>query len=239
MLIAQSRHRTKLARQKKRHVLTVQTKKLQSILQTLPDSYWTPELKDFIFQSLINALKQQLELSPSQRVFLQNDIDLYSSQRHHQKNRIDNVFANAGNIDMTTANLYKSLLRTIHKFVQESYQHKRIGHTEAEKMIEQAESKLVEASCDFYSCRGRWHIKNKQFREARNLYQKAIDNLLRSKFADQYSQQQIIFEQKLKEIQVLWREHTAERQETNNNTLQRNFDSWEEENRWQQKQDYD
>jgi len=238
MLIAQGKHRTKLARQEKITQLSTQIKRMQNTLRTLPAKYWTEELQDFIFQSLITAYKQSIEINPKQKEYLQSDMQLVINQRQQIKN---NKQTSNNAIEYDKVNLYRSALKTLHSYIQHCYNVKRIPSSMAESLIEQSEIKMLEATCDFYSHAADNSVSKDAYREAHSHTQKAIEFISKSKHKEKFNQQSIELSNSLKDIQIKWREHTAEKNKnTNPNSLSQTLDALDQnEGQWEQKQDYD
>ena len=236
MLIAQGRYRTKLARREKLAQLSMQIKRLQNALSTLPTRYWTIELRDFILQSLITAYKQSIEINPSQKEYLQSDMQLIINQRQNiKKNDQENT-----DIDFDKVNLFLSTLKTLHTYIQDSYTFKRIPSSQATTLIEQTEMKMLEATYDFYINAAKQNLNKEKFKEANNHSNKAVDAINKSKHKEKFNQQSIEFTNFIAEIKVKWREfNSANNKSATSNSLSENIDALDAENQWQQKQDYD
>ncbi|BCE00660.1 hypothetical protein [Marinicellulosiphila megalodicopiae] len=239
MLVAQGKHRTKLARQAKIAELTTQIKRLQNTLRTLPGKYWTVELRDFVFQSLITAYRQCIEIHPSQKEYLQSDMQLIINQRQQFKN---NPQSQSSEVEPSKVNVYRSALKSLHSYTQDSYTLKRIPNSMAESLIEQIEVMMLEAIYDFYIHNAKQNLEAEKYREAHNQSQKAIEAISKSKHRDQFKQHSIELNNFISDIQTTWREYTAERNQASlaNNSLSQSLDSLEDDqDTWQQKQDYD
>ncbi|MCJ8311811.1 MAG: hypothetical protein HRU38_06080 [Saccharospirillaceae bacterium] len=236
MLIAQGRHRTKLARQAKLAQLSEQIKRLQNTLSTLPPKYWTQELRDFIFQSLITAYKQSIEINPKQKEYLQSDLQLVINQRQQTKNNNQTDTT----VEHEKVNLYRNALRTIHSYIQDSYSVKRITSSLATHLIEQTEIKMLEATCDFYINAAKHNLDKEKYKEAHSHSQKAIDAISKSQHKEKFSQQNIELINFIKEIQTKWREFNAENNKSaTSNSLSENIEAMNDGEQWQKKQDYD
>jgi len=237
MLIAQGRHRTKLARKEKLGQLNTQIKAMQSTLRILPTKYWTPELRDFIFQSLINAYKQCIEINPTQKEYLKSDLQLVINQRQQIKNNNHTTTP----VEHEKVNLYRNALKSMHTYIQGCYNAKRITSSLASSLIEQTEVKILETTCDFYINAAKHNLENGKFKEAHSYSQKAVEAISKSKHKDNFNQQSIEFSKFTTEIKEKWREYNSVHSKSaTSNSLSQNLEALDsDEEQWQQKQDYD
>lgn len=204
MLIMQSRHRQLAAARDRLHALATQYRKLNNMLRTLPSSYLTPELKDFLYQALLQNLHAQLKLNSDQKALLQSDIDLLNAERTATRNKGSTALV-PGPTSADEASVHRQTLKSLHMFVQRNYDAGRLNAANAEKLIHQVEYKLTDTAVDFFRQRGQQTEKAKNYREARIAYQKALDAIHSSKQAALFKQEEISLRKRLDDVVSKWR----------------------------------
>ncbi|MHA7879098.1 MAG: hypothetical protein ACX931_04855 [Saccharospirillum sp.] len=239
MLIMQNRHRQMAAIRDRLHALSTQYRKLNNTLRTLPSSYLTPELKDFLYQALLQNLHAQLKLNPDQKSLLQSDIDMLSAERVATRNKGSTVLV-PGPTSADEASVHRQTLKALHLFIRRNYDAGRLDAGSAEKLLHQVEYKLVDTAVDFFRQRGEQTEKARNYREARIAYQKALDAIQTSKQAALFKQEEIGIRKRLDDVVRKWRAQRAQLSQGHAAKLAEDMGSLiEDQESWKKKNVYD
>jgi len=239
MIIVQTRHKNAVRKRERLIQLSTQIKKLQNILRSLPPHFLTPELKDFIFDTIIYNYQKSIEMNPSNVKYLKSDLEQVTIQRQQHKQQKPNT-TTSPIMDSNKANLARSTLKALHGFLIDSYKAKRINGKIAEKLIHHTEYKLLETAIEFFVTKAESGLANHNFNEARGLYQKAADTISKSKHKANFQQELIAYHNRAKEIQVQWREHNSAMNQGRDKQQSEDFDKWDkEQDEWKVRHDYD
>lgn len=231
MLFVQARHKINMARVQKINALVAQNKKLQHILRTLPPQYMTKEMKDFIYQVIIQNYKQILIYKPENPEYVRSDIEQLRKER--EKSQFAPKPKGPAQINsIESANMVRTTLKTLFDAVKEAYASKRIVGNDAERLIQQIEARMMNAAIQFYEAQINLFKKNNRLTEAAGYARKMLDLLSKSKRNELYKEQTIRAENLLSsiksEMEANNSEKRAERAEQMENSLDQFADSGED-----------
>ncbi|TCS41993.1 hypothetical protein [Reinekea marinisedimentorum] len=238
MLISQSNHRARKARNEQINQLQLQQRRLNNLLRSLPASYLSVELRDFIYQALQQNLKSQITLARSSKEHLISDLEQVSAERLRVR---DNPPA-AETLKLTAdqASLYRGLLKSLYQFIRRNYETGRLNKDHAEKIINQVELKLIETAVDYFTLIGGEFHAEQKYRQARNAYQKALDAIEGSIYSSRFKQQTVKLRNELNKLVDEWRENRDVVSKAASEKLAGGFESFvEEQDSWKKKQDYE
>ncbi|WP_196157707.1 hypothetical protein [Reinekea sp. G2M2-21] len=187
MLVSQSRHKALEARNNQIKMLMLQQRRLQNLLRTLPNSYLSPELRDFLYQALLQNLKSHMALVPDKNDLLKEDYRQIAEERERVK--MNPPPATNEFISADQASIYRGLLKSLNEFIRRNYETGRLKKDHAEKMIKQVQIKLIETAVDFFLLTGKEFKAQGKFRQTRNAYQKALDTIENSAYANEFKQE--------------------------------------------------
>ena len=239
MLIMQAKHKQMAAARDRLHALSTQYRKLNNTLRTLPTSYLTPELKDFLYQALLQNLHAQLKLNPDQKSLLLSDIEQLTAERVAMRNKASSVLI-PGPTNADEASVHRQTLKSLHLFIRRNYDAGRLNAASAEKLMHQVEYKLIDTAVDFFRQRGQQTEKAKNYREARIAYQKALDAIQTSKHAALFKQDEIGLRKRLDDVVSKWRAHRAQLSKGQSAKLAEGVGSLiEDQESWKKKNVYD
>lgn len=173
MLISQSNHRARKARNEQINQLQLQQRRLNNLLRSLPASYLSVELRDFIYQALQQNLRSQITLARTSKERLSSDLEQITAERARVR---DNPPATETvRLTAEQVSLYRGLLKSLYQFIRRNYETGRLNKDHAEKIINQVELKLIETAVDYFTLTGAELHAEQKYRQARNAYQKALD----------------------------------------------------------------
>jgi hypothetical protein len=238
MMVSQARHKALEAKNQRTRTLGMQKKRLNNLLRSLPPSYLSIELRDFLYQAIIQNLKTQAALMPEKNELLNTEIAELVAERERVK-----THPIKGQNELLTADqtsVYRGLLKSLYQFVRGNYETGRLNKDHAEKMLKQVEIKLVETAVDFFSLSAKSFLKDKKYREAKNAYQKAISAIDESKHKDQFNQQFMKLRNALNKLIDDWRNSREEFSKQNAEKLANQMeDLVDDQDSWKKKQTYD
>ncbi|MBU2862970.1 hypothetical protein QWZ13_10135 [Reinekea marina] len=238
MMVSQARHRALESKNNRARSLVLQKKRLNNLLRTLPGNYLSAELRDFLYQAIIQNLKTQLTISTYKTEELQLEIDELTTERQQVKSRP--VKAPSVLLTPDQTSIYRGLLKSLYQFVKGNYQTGRLNKAHAEKMLQQVEIKLDETAVEFFELSAKAFLKEKRYREAKNAYQKALSTIDESKHKDQFKQQQVVIQSSQNKLIEDWRES---REESSKQSTAKLADQMEhmvdDQDSWKKKQSYD
>lgn len=205
MLVMQNRHRNRALIREQLQNLNTQYRKLNSALRSLPESYLSPELRDFIYQALLQNLSAQLRLNPTQKKFIESDYQKLTEERTHSRQLTPE---DTGSIKVSSeeANLYRQTLKSLYLFIRRNFETGRLNRVDAEKMLFQVELKLVETALDYFKTRGHNAFSARNYREARVAFQKAVDTIGASRHRELFKQEEIELRNQLNRTVEEWRQ---------------------------------
>ncbi|WP_320826925.1 hypothetical protein [Reinekea sp.] len=187
MMVSQGRYKALEARNNKIKLLTLQQRRLQNLLRSLPANYLSPELRDFLYQALLQNLKSHSDLVPDKNTLLKDDYQQLKTERERVKQNppapID-ILMSADRVS-----IYRGLLKSLYQFIRSNYETGRLKKDHAEKMIKQIEIKLVETAVEFFTLTGKEFRQQGKFRQTRNALQKALDTIEESSYGPQFQQE--------------------------------------------------
>lgn len=238
MLISQSNHRARKARTEQIQQLQLQQRRLNNLLRSLPVSYLSVELRDFIYQALQQNIRSQITLSRERNDYLTSDLEEITAERERVRKNPP-----AGKVDKLSpekASLYRGLLKSLHQFIRRNYETGRLNKEHAEKIIAQVELKLIETAVEYFTLTAADLYAENKYRLARNSYQKALDAIEGSVYAAQFKQQTVKIRNELNKLVDEWRESREVVSKAASEKLAGGMESFvEEQDSWKKKQDYE
>lgn len=203
MLVSQSRHRALEARNNQIRMLTLQQRRLQNLLRSLPSSYLSVEMRDFLYQALLQNIRSHMDLVPDKNELLKSDFDEIADERARVKTNPPPASKDILTADQ--ASVYRGLLKSLYQFIRRNYETGRLKKEHAEKMIKQVEMKLVETAVDFFTLTANELRSQNQYRQTRNAYQKALDTIEESPYSAQFKQESVKLRGNLNAVIEEWR----------------------------------
>lgn len=239
MVFAQIRHKHHAQSREKLMHLSTENKKLQALLRSLPGNYLSLELRDFIYRTLISNYKQMLSLDKGNSKFLQSDLDDVIAQRKAlHAGTLPIQGESLTNIEQ--ANSARAGLKALYQYIKIAFEHKHLTKTEAQSLLDEIESRLVETGADFFAARAELSLRQKRYREAMSLWRKAMETYSKSRLAGQYQQKISEARSRIRYIQNEWKEANRERSEEQAKVMQEKMDAWTaEQDQWKKKHLYD
>lgn len=238
MMITQGRHRHQAAVREQLQSLNTQYRKLNNVLRSLPDGYLSTELRDFIYQALLQNIRVQVKLKPDQEKYLINDYEQLTIERTQAK--LHPPKGQMPNLAPEEINLHRHTLKALYLFIKRNYE---TGHMEkgaAEKMLAQVEIKLVETAVRFFSSHGDQCLRNKNYQEACRAYQKGMDTITASRHASAFKQEEVLMRSQLNTTKQEWQEYRQERSSMQAEKLAEDMESMvEDQDSWKKKNVYD
>jgi len=226
MLFVQTRHKMNMARVQKINALVAQNKKLQNILRTLPPQYMTKEMRDFIYQIIIQNFKQILNLKPENPKLVRSDIEQLTSER--EKSRLNPKDVGPAQINsIESANMVRTTLKSLFSTVKEAYADKRIVGSDAERLIQQIEARMMNAAIQFYETQISLYRQNSRFTEAVSFARKMIELLSKSKRKELYKEQIIRAESVLQEVKAQMEANNSEKREQRKEKMENQLDRFD------------
>jgi hypothetical protein len=204
MLIAQGRHKSMAAKKELLQNLLNQQRKLNNLLRGMPVSFLSPELRDFIYQALLQNIKAQIPLTPDKAKLLEEDFQELAQERARIRKKPPSAVA--PRLSSEETNLHRQTLKSLFLFIKRNYDSGRLNKSDADKLLSQVEYKLVETALDYFKSRADLAMNSKHYREARVAYQKAIDTIATSRQASLFKQEEIELRTRLQQIIDAWRE---------------------------------
>jgi hypothetical protein len=184
MLVSQARHKALVARNDKIKKLTLQQRQVQNLLRSLPANYLSMELRDFLYQAVLQNLKSHAELIPDRSMFLREDYDQLAAEREQVK--LDPPAPITILMSVDQASIYRSLLKSLHQFIRNNFATGRLEKAYAESLLKQVALKLVETAVDFFTLTAREFRKKNKYRQTTHAFQKALDTIKDSPFANEF-----------------------------------------------------
>jgi hypothetical protein len=238
MLISQSRHKALEARNNQIRMLTLQQRRLQNLLRSLPSNYLSIEMRDFLYQALLQNLKSQMSLLPDKNDLLKDDYSQIAEERERVKANPPPMSKDILSADQ--ASVYRGLLKSLYQFIRRNYETGRLKKEHAEKMIKQVEIKLVETAVDFFTLTAQEFLTQKKFRQTRNAYQKALDTIEESPYSGQFKQDSVKIRAKLNSVVDEWRSsREVDSQAASQKLAGEMEDLVDDQDSWKKKQTYE
>ena len=238
MMISQSKHKALAAKNNQLRMLNQQQRRLQNLLRSLPENYLSPELRDFLYQAILNNLKSFISLQPEKSAMLKEEYDTLSREREQMKANPPKGSNQLLSADQTSA--YRGLLKSLYEFIRRNYQTGRLTKEHAEKMIKQVELKLVETAIDFFTTTAKDLIAQNKAPQARNVYQKALDTIEKSPHSAQFKQDGMKIRAEMEKATEAIRAIREQRAEAESAKLADQMESLaNEEESWKKRQTYD
>ena len=238
MMIAQGRHRHQAAVREQLQNLNTQYRKLNNVLRSLPEGYLSAELRDFIYQALLQNIRTQVRLKPDQEKYLVSDYEQLSAERAHAKQNPPKT--EMPSLAPEEINLHRHTLKALFLFIKRNYETGHMEKAAAEKMLRQVEIKLVETAVRFFSSRGEQCRQTKNFQEACRAFQKGIETISGSRHAGEFQQEAMAMRGQLDSAKEQWRDY---RQEMSSNQAEKLAEGMEklaeDEDSWKKKNVYD
>ncbi|EAR08555.1 hypothetical protein [Reinekea blandensis] len=238
MLVTQSRHKALEARNNQIRLLTLQQKRLNNLLRTLPSSYLSVELRDFLYQAMLQNLKTHIDLVPDKNDLLKEDYQQLMQER-------ENARANPPkpSKDMLTADqasIYRGLLKSLYEFIKRNYETGRMKKEHAEKLLKQVQIKLIETAVDYFTLIADENRRQDNFRQTRNAYQKALDTIAESPYESQFRQETVNIRSKLNQVVEDWRQSRESLSKAASEKLAGEMESLvDDQESWKKKQTYE
>lgn len=238
MLIAQGRHKALAANKEQLQNLLNQQRKLNQVLRGLPPSYLSPELRDFIYQALLQNIKAQIPLSTDKATLLEDDFQQLATERARLRKKPPT--APVSRLNSEDTNLHRQTLKSLFLFIKRNYDSGRLNKSDADKLLGQVEYKLVETALDYFKGRADKALATRHFREARVAYQKAIDTITSSRQASLFKQEEIELRNRLQQIIEAWRNDRKEQSSGQAERLAADMEGLiDEQDSWKKKNVYD
>jgi hypothetical protein len=238
MLVSQSRHKALEARNNQIRMLTLQQRRLQNLLRSLPANYLSIEMRDFLYQALLQNLKSQMNLLPDKNDLLKDDYKQFAEERERVKANPPPPTKDILSADQ--ASVYRGLLKSLYQFIRRNYETGRLKKEHAEKMMKQVEIKLVETAVDFFTLTAEEFITQKKYRQTRNVYQKALDSIEESPYSSQFKQETVKIRSKLNNVVEQWRSsRETDSQEASQKLAGEMENLVDDQDSWKKKQTYE
>jgi hypothetical protein len=238
MLISQSRYKALEAKNNQIRMLNLQQRRLNNLLRSLPSSYLSNELRDFLYQAIQQNLKSQIQLLPEKSTLLKDDYQHISEERERVRQNPPTVTKELLTADQ--ASVYRGLLKSLYEFIRRNYETGRLKKEHAEKMIKQVEIKLVETALDFFILTARELLLQNKFRQTHNAYQRALDAIENSPFTAQFKQESMRIRAEMNKVTDEWRSRRDAQSRASGEKLANQMeDMVEEQESWKKKQTYD
>ena len=239
MVIAQIKHKQSAHVRDRLVHLSTENKKLNALLRSLPGNYLSIELRDFIYRTLIANYKQMLQLDKGNSKFLQSDLEEAVEQRKAlHAGALSQSGENVTNIEQ--ANSARAGLKALYQYIKSAFEHKQLSKSEAQSLLDEIESRLVETGADFFAARAELSLRQKRYREAMSLWRKAMETYSNSRLAGQYQRNIADARSRIRQIQNEWKEANRARNEEQARVMQDKMDAWAaEQDQWKKKHLYD
>lgn len=238
MFVSQSRHKALELRNNQIRMLGLQQRRLQNLIRTIPPNYLSIELRDFLYQALLQNLKSQLELVNDKNNLLKDDYERISAEKDRVKQNPPKTNGEKYSADQTS--IYRGLLKSVHQFIKRNYETGRLKKADAEKMIKQVELKLIETAVDFFVLVGDERRQSNDYRQSRNAFLKAIDVIEQSPHADEFKQESMKIKASLNQITEMWRESREQASKIGAEKLAGELEHFvEDQDSWKKKQTYE
>ena len=189
MLVSQSRHKALEVKNNQIRMLTLQQRRLQNLLRNLPPSYLSVEMRDFLYQALLQNLKSHMALVPDKNDLLKEDYRQIAEERERVKQNPPAPTKEQFTVDQ--ASVFRGLLKSLNEFIRRNYETGRLKKEHAEKMIKQVQLKLIETAVDFFVQTATSFRGEDKFRQTRNAYQKALDTIENSPYANEFKHESV------------------------------------------------
>lgn len=238
MMVSQARHKALEAKNHRSRTLAMQKKRLNNLLRSLPPSYLSTELRDFLYQAILQNLKSQAALLPEKNELINDEIADLAAERERVKTHPIKGQTTLLSADQTS--VYRGLLKSLYQFVRGNYQTGRLNKAHAEKMLKQIDVKLDETAVEFFDLSAKSFLNQDKFREAKNAYQKALSTIDESKHQEQFQQQYLVIRNSLEKLIENWRSSREDFSKKNAAKLADQVgDMVTDEDSWKKKQNYD
>lgn len=238
MMIAQGRHRQQAAVREQLQNLNTQYRKLNNVLRSLPEGYLSGELRDFIYQALLQNIRAQVKLKPDQEKYLISDYEQLTAERAQAKQNPPKAVMPS--LSPEEINLHRHTLKALFLFIKRNYETGHMEKTAAEKMLRQVEIKLVETAVRFFASRGEQCMKERNYQEACRAFQKGLDSIAASRHAGEFKQEEIAMRNQLGTAKQQWQDHRQEMSSAQAGKLAEGIESLvEDQDSWKKKNVYD
>jgi hypothetical protein len=238
MLVSQSRHKALEAKNNQIRMLTLQQRRLQNLLRSLPASYLSVELRDFLYQAILQNLKSHMALVPDKNALLKDDYKQIAEERDRVKQNPPPASKEILTADQ--ASVYRGLLKSLYQFIRRNYETGRLKKEQAEKMIKMVEIKLVETAVDFFELTAKEFRAQSKFRQTRNAYQKALDTIEESPFSAQFKQESVKIRSNLNNLVDEWRNSRVNSSQAASDKLAGEMENLvDDQDSWKKKQTYE
>ena len=238
MMVSQGRYKALEARNNQIKMLALQQRRLQNLLRSLPSNYLSPELRDFLYQALLQNLKSHGALVPDKNTLLKDDFDQLKAERERVKQNPPPPLDILMSADR--ASTYRGLLKSLYQFIRSNYETGRLKKDHAEKMLKQIEIKLVETAVEFFTLTGKEFRQQSQFRQTRNAYQKALDTIEASPYAAQFQQESFKIRSDLDKVIEDWHASRNAQSQASQVKLAEEMTSLvDDQDSWKKKQTYE
>ncbi|WP_108125202.1 hypothetical protein [Saccharospirillum mangrovi] len=238
MVITQSRHRHQAAVREQLQNLNTQYRKLNNVLRSLPEGYLSSELRDFIYQALLQNIRAQVKLKPDQEKYLISDYEQLTTERAHAKQHPPK--ASIPNLKPEEINLHRHTLKALFLFIKRNYETGHMDKPAAEKMMRQVEIKLVETAVRFFTGHGEQCLQSQNYQEACRAFQKGLDSITASRHASEFKQEELALRNQLGMAKQQWQDHRQEMSSSQAEKLAEGMESLvEDQDSWKKKNVYD
>jgi tetratricopeptide (TPR) repeat protein len=238
MMVSQARHKALEAKNHRSRTLAMQKKRLNNLLRSLPPSYLSSELRDFLYQAILQNLKSQAALLPEKNELINDEIAELAAERERIKTHPIKGQTTLHSADQSS--VYRGLLKSLYQFVRGNYQTGRLNKSHAEKMLKQIDVKLDETAVEFFDLSAKSFMDQNKYREAKNAYQKALSTIDESKHPEQFQQQSLVIRNSLEKLIEDWRSSREDFSKRNSEKLADQVGNMvTEEDSWKKKQSYD
>ena len=234
MLVSQARQRALIARNNKIKQLSQQQRQVQNLLRSLPANYLSVELRDFLYQAVLQNLKSHAELAPDRSRFIREDYEQFKAERERVKLNPPEPINILMSVDQ--ASIYRSLLKSLHQFIRNNFATGRLEKAYAESLLKQVALKLVETAVDFFTLTAREFRSKNKYRQTTHAFQKALDTIQNSPFSSEFKAESFKIQSELTEQVEQWNSLRKAEQEAAQAKLEEEASAIEDEqNSWKKK----
>lgn len=238
LMVSHSRYRALAKKNDQIRSLTLQQRRMNNLLRTLPANYLSTDLRDFLYQAMLQNLKSQLALVKDKNDLLKSDYE--QLKREHAMVKASPTETSAEPLSSDQTSIYRGLLKTLYEFIKSNYESGRLKKDHAEKILTQVQLKLVETAVDYFTLTANQFYQQKNYRQSRNAYQKALEAINDSSLASQFNQESVKLRSQLDKITEEWRESRKSASEAASTKLAGEMESLvDDQESWKKKHDYE
>jgi hypothetical protein len=202
MLVSQAQHKALMVRNEKIKKLSLQQRQVRNLLRSLPSNYLSMELRDFLYQAVLQNLKTHADLIPDRNMYLIEDYEQLKAEREQVKLDPPEPIKILMSVDQ--ASIYRSLLKSLNQFIRNNFATGRLEKARAESLLKQVGIKLVETAVDFFTLTAREFRKKDKYRQTTQAFQKALDTISHSPYANEFKAESFNIQSELTDEVNTW-----------------------------------